>query len=77
MWLIPLAIVNLALLAAAAGTLLLSLGCAWLAERRGGGWLNGCAAALRVAARVFTLALVVAVLASTALLVLAWLGPLS
>jgi hypothetical protein len=73
MWLIWLAIVNLALFTAAAGALLLSLGCAWLARRRGGGWLGRLAAALRVAAGGFTLALVVAVLGSAVLIVLALL----
>ena len=73
MWVIALAIVNLSLFAAAAGSLILSAGCEWVGCRHQLGWLRGVAASLRWAARAFTVLLVLAVLGSVVLLAVEFL----
>ena|SRR5262245_54413589 len=74
MWLLlALSMVNLALLAAAAGTLLLAAGSDRLGEWCGSNRLRQGAAVLRGAARGLTLALVLSVVGTTACLAVAFL----
>jgi len=68
------AIVNLFLFAAAAGSLFLSVGCGWASQRLGSSWLRGVAAGLLWAARAATALLVLAVLISAALFSAQFLG---